>query len=222
MVEWNGKDRDRVVVLRRPANGAWQKPLEFDDGGGDHYWPAIGAAGETAVVVWSSQLAGHFGLWWATIAADGTCSRPQQLTNTAQNEFQARLAGDGKGTLTLVWQSLRNGQSDIYARRFVAGKWEPEFRVSPSEAHDWQPAVAIDGYGSAWISWDSYEHGNYDVFLRRFDAQGLGPVIPITSEPTAQFHSSVAVDGKNRVWVAWDDAGPNWGKDLSASCRPGL
>ena len=217
LVEWNGKDRDRVLVMRQRSGKIVGKPIVLDDDGGDHYWPAIGMASDSAVVVWSSQINGSFGLWWAMIAADGTASRPQPLTNTAHTEFQSRFAGDGKGTLTLVWQSMRNGQSDIYARRFTGGAWGPEVRVSPSAAHDWQPSVAIDSNGSAWISWDSYEHGNYDVYLRRFDAWGLGPVIPITSELTAQFHSSVAIDGKNRVWVAWDDAGPNWGKDLSAS-----
>lgn len=216
-VEWNGNDRDRVLVARRPKGGEWLPAVHVDDRGGDHYWPAIGMLGETAVVVWSAQREGNFDLYWCTVEADAVVSTPERLTTAPGTDFHARIAGDGKQSLTLVWQSFREGRSDVYARRFSRGVWGEETRVSPSRANDWQPDVAVDGFSSAWISWDSYAGGNYDVFLRRFDSRGLGPVIPITSESTAQFHSTVAVDADNRVWVGWDEGGENWGKDLSAT-----
>jgi len=216
-VEWNGQDRDRVRVVRRRPGGTWQEPVSLDDGLGDHYWPAIGLVGETAVVVWSARQEANFDLYWCTISPDGKPGDVARLTKTPHTDFHARMAGDGRENLVLVWQSFAAGQSDVYAARFAAGTWQSPVRVSPSEANDWQPEVALDAQGSAWICWDSYHHGNYDVFLRRFDANGLGPVIPITSEPTAQFHSTVAVDRQGRVWVAWDNGGLNWGKDLSTS-----
>ncbi|HID75585.1 MAG TPA: hypothetical protein EYP56_06260 [Planctomycetaceae bacterium] len=216
-VQWNGKDKDRVLLIRRPPGGEWSDPIHLDDGGWDHYWPAVAAVGEEAVVVWSSQQEGNFDLYWCKVRPDGIASAPQRLDGSPQSDFQARMVGDGREAVTLVWQSFRQGQSDILARRFQGGRWGPELRVSPSEANDWQPDIAVDTDGTAWISWDSYHSGNYDVFLRRLDQSGLGPVIRVTSEPTAQFHSTVAVDRHGRVWVAWDDGGPNWGKDLSAS-----
>ncbi len=112
--------------------------------------------------------------------------------------------------------------ADIFARRYGAGKWGPEVRISTSDAGDWDPAVALSAEGLAWISWDSYHYGNYDVFLRSFDGARAGPVVSVTTESTAQFHSSVAVDKQGRVWVAWDDGGENWGKDFSrSSAMPG-
>jgi len=216
-VEWNGKDSDRVMVVRRPKGGKPAAAVCLDDGGWDHYWPAVGVVGETAVVVWSGQKDGNFDLHWALVGPDGKASAPKRLTDTPQTDFHARIVPAGPDALLLVYQSFRKGQSDIFARRFAGGTWGEEVRVSESPQNDWQPAVAVDKLGSAWISWDSYDRGNYDVFLRRLDAKGLGPVIPITSEPTAQYHSSVAVDGRGRVWVAWDDGGLNWGKDLSTS-----
>ena len=117
----------------------------------------------------------------------------------------------------MVWQSFRNGDSDIYARRFDGEDWGPEVRISTSDANDWEPALVLDSSGTAWISWDSYHHGNYDVFLRSFNGSRPGDVVAITTETAAQFHSSVAVDPDDRIWVAWDEGGENWGKDFSRS-----
>ena len=81
---------------------------------------------------------------------------------------------DSAGNVTLVWQSFRSGNGDIYARRLSGKSWGPETRVSTSDANDWETAVALDKRGVAWISWDSYDTGNYDVFLRSFDGKKLG------------------------------------------------
>ncbi len=214
-VEWNGQDRDRVVVRRKPKGGAWGAAVEIADGLWDHYWVATQTVGNAGLFVWSAQRDGNFDLYAATVSPDGKVGAVQRLTTAPYSDFQARMAKARNGDVVLVWQSLRGGNSDVYARWLRNGQWGEETRVSPSPAHDWQPQVACDANGSAWIVWDSYETGNYDVFLRRFDVRGLGPVVAMTTEPAAQFHPTVAVDARNRVWVAWDEASVNWGKDFS-------
>ena len=221
-VEWNDTDADRVVVRRRDRSGAWGRPIPIVDGGGDHYAPAIVARGASAFAVWSSQVNGNFDLYAAEITPAGAVSKPERLTRAPFSDFNVRAATDKDGNVTVVWQSFRAGNADIYARRLKGKSWGPETRVSTSDSNDWEPAVALDHRGVAWISWDSYHTGNYDVFLRSFDGARVGPQIAITTEPDAQFHTSVAVDGDDRVWVAWDEGGINWGKDFSrASSMPG-
>ncbi|MGH9658018.1 MAG: TolB family protein, partial [Bryobacteraceae bacterium] len=221
-VEWNDKDADRVVVRRRTPAGEWQTPVALDDGNWDHYAPAVVARGGSALVVWSGQTGGNFELYVAEVGADGKASKPERLTSAPHADFNVRAAADGAGNVTVVWQSFRAGQADIYARRLSGRRWGPETRISSSDASDWEPAVALDSRGVAWISWDSYHAGNYDVYLRSFDGRRAGEPIAIATETSAQFHSTVAVDGEGRVWVAWDDAGENWGKDFSrASAAPG-
>jgi hypothetical protein len=221
-IEWNDKDADRVIVRRRGPSGTWGKPVAIDDGNGDHYSPAIVARGANALAVWSGQANGNFDLYSAEITSAGVVSKPERLTRALFGDFNARAAADKDGNVTVVWQSFRDGNADIYARRLKGKSWGPETRVSTSDANDWEPAVALDRRGVAWISWDSYHTGNYDVFLRSFDGSKLGTQIAITTEPDAQFHTTVAVDGEDRVWVAWDEGGINWGKDFSrASSAPG-
>ncbi len=222
-VEWDGKDRDRVVARRQSAAGEWQEPVALEDGSDDHYSPAIVALpGGTALAVWSGRAGAGFELFAATISSGGQAGATERLTRAPHADFNARAAADPKGSVTVVWQSFRNGQSDIYARRWTNRRWGPEVRVSPSAANDWEPAIALDSRGTAWIGWDSYHTGNYDVFLASFDGVRTSSPIPITSDTTAQFHSAVAVDRQDRVWIAWDEGGENWGKDLStSSAAPG-
>ncbi|MDQ2899679.1 MAG: hypothetical protein M3Y07_07740, partial [Acidobacteriota bacterium] len=224
-IEWNDKDADRVLVRRRDPQGKWGPEIAIDDGNWDHYSPTIvsrGSGGDGAMAIWSGQSDGNYDLFAATISASGQVSRPERLTTAPFADFNARAVSDAAGNVTLVWQSFRTGNGDIYARRFSGSSWGPETRVSVSGSDDWEPAVALDARGVAWISWDGYETGNYDVYLRSFDGRKLGNVVAMTTEPTAQFHSTVAVDRDGRVWVAWDDAGENWGKDFSrSSAAPG-
>ncbi len=221
-VEWNDKDGDRVLVRKREAQGAWSAPLALEDGCWDHYWPAIVARGRGALAVWSGQANGNYELYSAEISSSGRAAKPVRLTNAPHSDFNVRAVSDARGNVTIMWQSFRNGNADVYARKLSGDKWGPEVRVSPSDSSDWEPSVALDPRGLAWISWDSYDHGNYDVLLRSFDGGKLGELVPVTTESAAQFHPSVAVDGQGRVWVAWDEGGENWGKDFSrSSSAPG-
>lgn len=221
-IEWNDKDADRVLVKRRDPQGNWGAAIEIADGNWDHYSPQIVARESGAMAIWSGQSDGNFDLFAASIGASGQVSTPERLTTAPFADFNARAAADSHGDVTVVWQSFRSGNSDIYARRYAKDKWGPEVRVSESPANEWEPAVALARNGVAWISWDGYQTGNYDVYLRSFDGRKLGDPITITSEPEAQFHTTVAVDSSDRVWIAWDEAGPNWGKDFSeVSAAPG-
>jgi hypothetical protein len=182
--------------------------------------PAIAARGNGVVVAWSGQRQpgdGNFDLYAAEVSADGRPGKVEPLTRAPHGDFNARMAADRSGNVTLVWQSFRDGQSDVYARQLRDGGWGPEIRVSPGDANDWEPSVAVDSAGRAWIAWDGYAHGNYDVFLRPLDNGKPGEAVTVTTETSAQFHSTVAVDRNDRVWVAWDDGGENWGKDFSTS-----
>lgn len=216
-VEWNGGDADRVAVQRRGPAGAWGAPVYIDDGNWDHYLPAVAALPSGAMAFWSGGRGGSFDLFAARISAAGAAGPVERIASGPHSDFHVRAAADNSGNVTVTWQSFRDLQGEIYARRLTARGWGAPVRVSTSPANDWEPAVALDSSGRAWICWDSYHAGNYDVFLASFDgARASGPV-PITSGSGMEFHASVAVDASDRVWVAYDTARENWGKDHSTS-----
>ena len=216
-VEWDGADSDRVVVRRRPPSGDWGPAIEVADGNWDHYLPAIVTLPEGSMVFWSGKDEGDFDVFGARIDGDGTVGPVERVASGDHGDFHVRAVADPAGNVTVVWQSFRNLQADVFARRMSPAGWGPTVRVSDSLASDWEPSVALDSAGKAWISWDSYHAGNYDVLLASFDGRVASAPIAMTSSPEAEFHSSVAVDSSDRVWVAYDTARKNWGKDYSTS-----
>ena len=216
-VEWDGADSDRVVVRRRSPSGDWGPAIEVADGNWDHYLPAIVGLPEGAMVFWSGKDEGDFDVFGARIDSDGTVGPVERVASGDYGDVHVRAAADANGNITVAWQSFRNLQADVFARRLTADGWGPAVRISDSPASDWEPSVALDSAGKAWISWDSYHAGNYDVLLASFDGRVASTPIAITSSPEAEFHSSVAVDSSDRVWVAYDTARENWGKDYSTS-----
>lgn len=216
-VEWNGDDADRVVIRRRSSGGDWDDPVFPDDGNWDHYIPEIVAVPGGAMAFWSGRDDGDFDLFATRIGEDGAVGKIERISNGKHSDFHPRAASDADGNVTVAWQSFRELQGEIFARRRTPGGWGPEIKISRSVANDWEPAVALDGTGTAWISWDSYHAGNYDVFVASFDGQEAGDPVAITSGPEAEFHSSLTVDSSDRVWVAYDTARENWGKDYSTS-----
>ena len=166
---------------------------------------------------WSSQRHEGFDIFGAIVDDDGKAGPVEVVAEGVHSDFHVKAASDSAGTVTVVWQSFKDLQGEIYARRRSEGGWGQQTRISRSDANDWEPSIALDASGKAWISWDSYLAGNYDVFLASFDGRVASDPIAIASGPGAEFHSSVAVDAGDRVWVAYDTAGPNWGKDFSTS-----
>ena len=122
-IEWNDKDADRLLVRRRDPQGRWGAAIEVKDGNWDHYSPQIVARGQDAMAIWSAQSDGNFDLFASKIDRSGTVEKPERLTTAPLSDFNARAAADGKGNVTVVWQSVRSLNSDIYARRYSGGKW---------------------------------------------------------------------------------------------------
>lgn len=216
-VEWDGHASDSVVVRRRDPSGSWQAAVRVSKWNGDHYLPEIVAVPGGSMAFWSSQVDGRFDIFAAKIGDDGKPGPVEVVAEGAHSDFHVKAASDEMGNVTVAWQSFRDLQGEIYARRLSQAGWGPATKVSRSAANDWEPSIAVDSTGRAWISWDSYHAGNYDVFLASFDGQVASDPVAITSAPEAEFHSSVAVDASDRVWIAYDTAGKNWGKDFSTS-----
>ena len=216
-IEWNGKDSDRIVVRKRDAAGRWGDPIYVVDKNWDHYMPSIVALPDGAMVFWSGQTDGNFDLFAARVTSEGRVGKVETIAGGPHSDFHVRAASDDEGNVTAVWQSFRDLQGEIYARRMSNGSWGAIVKISTSIANDWEPAIALDRAGTAWISWDSYHAGNYDVLLASLERASVSAPIAITSGPETEFHSSVAVDAMDRVWVAYDTARQNWGKDYSTS-----
>jgi hypothetical protein len=197
---------DRVLV-RTWRNGVWSAPEEVTPEPADVFRTAAAEDAQGNLWVFWSQ---REQVQWHILARqkrNGQWQPVVRLTETGSNMFH-------RVGIFAVWQSFRNGQSDIYVRAFDAAKWSPELRVSESPANDWEPAVAAAPDGSVFIAWDNYEKGNYDVLFRSWRDGRLSELRSVASSALFEAHATVAADAQSRPWVAWDSSGVNWGKDV--------
>jgi hypothetical protein len=206
------RDRADRVLLRERRSGVWTSAQEVTPAPADIFRCslAVGAGGDLWAF-WSQREGDTYHLWSRRRTASGWGST-EKIGGAGSDTFH-RAAAAPDGTVFVVWQSFRGGQSDIYMRVRGRDSWSPEVKVSESPANDWEPAVAAGPDGSAYIAWDTYDRGNYDIAFRSLRGGTLSALRRVTASPRFQAHADVAVDGQGRPWLAWDESGVNWGKD---------
>ncbi len=206
------KDRADRVFSRTLTGSTWSNTEEVTPQPGDVFrCSAVSGPGDSTWIFWSQRKDKQWQIWGREKNA-GSWKNAQVISGAGTNTFH-RAATNMRGEIAVVWQSYRDGQSDIYLRVLRQGKWSQEIRLSESKANDWEPSVAVAPDGSVHAAWDSYDKGNYDVFYRSWRDGQTGPVRAVTTSPNFQAHTAIAADSQNRPWIAWNESGVNWGKD---------
>lgn len=122
-------------------------------------------------------------------------------------------AADRAGNFVVVWQDSRNGDVDIFARRYDSGgsPLGPSFRVNDdAAAYDQAEAhVAMNGAGQFVVAWKDPRDGLANIYAQRYGADGtaLGPNFLVCEEDgySSQWQPRVAVDEHGAFAVAWHD-----------------
>jgi uncharacterized protein DUF3604 len=205
------RDRGDRVLVRTRRNGVWSAPAEVTTQPADIFRTAVAEDADGNLwVFWSERDNQQWRLRGRQRKGD-KWETAVWLSDVGSSTFHRAASGGGR--IFVVWQSFRDGQSDIHLRSLAGGVWSPAERVSESPANDWEPAVAASADGAAFVAWDGYDRGNYDVFFRSWRDGRLSAITSVTTSPRFEAHAAVAVDGQGRPWVAWDRGGVNWGKD---------
>ena len=208
---------DRIVA-RRLRQGRQLDQEQVVSPWGDHFGTALEHdSGGVLWAVYSAQVNGNWDLYGRSFR-DRSWSTPLRLSHSPQPDLHHRLARAADGSIWLVWQGFRNGQSDILARRWDGARWGPVIQVSEkdntgSPSNDWEPAVTPHPQGGVAVVWDRYVDGQYDLFYRLMSDRFPGTVTRATSSPEFEARPSIGVDSMRRLWIAFDRAGPDWGKD---------
>jgi hypothetical protein len=99
--------------------------------------------------------------------------------NNAGGAFQPKVAGNGRGSLYVVWVDERNGAGkyDLYMNvSHDSGRtWkEKDIRVDIGEAASsvsLDPSIVAEG-NSVWLSWNEVMDGSPNLYLRRSEDRG--------------------------------------------------
>jgi hypothetical protein len=171
-----------------------------------------GSGGVT--LVWATYWTANWNIWgahlnnagWITWVA-GICAQASAQTSPIA------VAGDG-GSVIVVWQDVRNGNSDLYAQRIDTGGnqlWAingvPVVTSTPAQT---EPVLASDGNGGAIVAWREASAANAaEVYAQRLTSAGAQAWatngVAVISAAGDQWRPTIMADGSHGAIIAWHD-----------------
>lgn len=198
-LSWKAGAGASLFVARSRDGVSWSAPEELSEKPGPLFRPVLVRDGGLVWCFWSESGDLYARSW------DGRWGPRQKITNHPGPDFNVEAAADPAGGLTIVWQALRDGNFEIFARRRAKGAWSEEVRLSSNPAGDWDPVVASDGEG-LWCVWSAFTDADYDLHARRWTASGgWGPVRALRDTGSYALHPTLGGAGETgKLLLAWD------------------
>lgn len=82
-------------------------------------------------------------------------SSPMKVTEHSANDWEPSVAVNSRGEAAIAWDSYRNGDYDIFLRRFVDGRLGPVEQVTASKDFQAHVSLAYDHRDRLWMAWDN-------------------------------------------------------------------
>lgn len=198
---------DDVVKLTKSGG----ETVEISERGIVHQ-PAIAADGDGIRVFWGEIGDGDV----MNLLSRKTGGEIETVAASAGSDSFAHAGTDAKGRVWVAWQSMRNGQADVFAK-FVTpeGEWSEEFAVATSQAGEWEPRLAFDPDGGAWVIFESSEGNEFNLHLAKIAGDGGIETWPIAHTPRYEARADIVAtaDGSG-FWIAAERGRIRWGLDL--------
>jgi hypothetical protein len=195
---------------------------------------AMNPAGDFVVVWQRISSTGSYGVFARRFDATAQPTGDEfqvSPVNTA-NHQRARVALDGNGGFTIVWDSrFTNGSAEILARRYdqAGTALGAEFQVNTHTTGDQMyPDVAADASGRYTVVWRTDFHPGdvwNGVVRRRYEADGTPAGVESlvnTYTTDHQLSASIAVNGAGASVAAWEDRPVSPGGDGQDGSRTGV
>lgn len=135
---------------------------------------------------------------------DGSSWSATEVLPTGHRDIFLVRLGLSQGQPVAVWAAQVEGNFDLYASRFAAGKWTAPERLTTAPQPDIYQAVATDAKGSLWVAWQGFRNGKSDIFARHLEASGWTPEERISSSTANDWLPAVTADSNGQVHIAWD------------------
>ncbi len=149
-----------LFAARKDADGSWGGATRLSGDGSEEIYPVTNGA----VVVYASDAAGDFDIWWERL--DGTGEH--RLTMTG-DEYHAAVSG----SLIVFAHQDAYSSTDLFAYDMATGALY-QLTDTPT-VRESLPDVAVDGNGVARVVWaqaDGLQVGDNDIYAMTFQVPG--------------------------------------------------
>jgi hypothetical protein len=115
------------------------------------------------------------------------------------------IAADRLGNLHVVWHDDRDGNWEIYYKKYDGVSWSPDQRLTDAANSSLHAAIATGVEGDLHVVWDDYRDGNYEIYYKRYDGSVWLGDERLTTDAGDSQYPSVATDQTGRIYVVWMD-----------------
>lgn len=160
-------------------------------------------------VFWESNRSGNYEIWSRRyLSAIDDWEPESNVTDQPGNDHEPRAVLDQNGDIWLLWRSRREGNNDIWSKRYsrASGAWEiSDQKVSSDLTTDFEQEALVDSAGNVWVFWHDL---NGNIFSRRRNpaAADWDPDIEQRTNDSAASDSNphAVVDSEGQIWLFWD------------------
>ncbi len=169
------------------------------------------------IVAWHDYRSGNGDIYLQRYDSSGNPIETNFMANDdggTSSQSDPSVSLSPSGSFVVAWQDARNGNADIYARRYdsFGNPLDDSFRVNDDVGTGWQyaPVVAVGPDGEFVVVWEDHRNGDWDVYARCYDSSGspLGGSFLVNDEDfwnRSQDTPSVAKNSSGKFVVVWQD-----------------
>jgi len=199
------------VFYREWDNGWVSDPLNLTSSPGTCVSASVAADGlGNAHVVWANNVVGNYEVYHRKYSPGSGWSSTFQISMSGLLAWSPSVGADGDGNAYVVWSDRRDGNFEIYFRRYLNGiGWGNQKRLSYNPGVSTNPSVTVDSEGNLHIVWEDFRDGNDEIYYREVSSRegpGWDPIeTRLTNENSTSWDPSVAADRSGNVHVVWAD-----------------
>ena len=130
-------------------------------------------------VFWSDARDGNQEIYLKKYSSDSNqWLADQRLTNVSGISNHPSAASDSKNNIYLVWDDTRNGNQQIFYKKFdsQSQSWSSDTAISTGSGQSRYPSIAVDSLGNVHVLWQDNRDGNDEIYYRE---QTNATTIPI-------------------------------------------
>ncbi len=170
----------------------------------------------TFVITWTDRRDGSHDIYAQIYNSSGNPIGSNFKVNydiATTHQHEPAIAVNGSKKFIVTWEDRRNGNADIYARRYdpSGDPLGSDFKVNDDakSTDHFLPDIGMDASGNFVIIWTDTRNGNHDIYAQRYDSSG-SPLdsnfkVNVNSNSTFQWVTAIAMDSSGAFVIAWED-----------------
>lgn len=181
-------------------------------------FPSMAASGNSIAVAWQDYRSGVFQIHVKELGPGGW-GADSSVSHSSHGAFAPCLASDAAGNYHLAWEDWRDGNAEIYYRRFdrAGGTWGEEIRITADPWHSAAPVLVCRGDSLADLFWEDDRGGYYQILHRRALRGSWAPETTLTTGWADNRYPSACADARGNLHLIWTGFGVE-----SPTARPAL